>query len=73
MHEGVCRGGQKLVVLWVWLGIGLYGLFEYCLRAEMSLKCRQKFPGKERWLPDHLSPFGTSCSSSFNSLPQWLP
>jgi hypothetical protein len=42
------------------LGIEFYSLFEYCLRAEMSLRCRQRFPGKERCLLDHLSPFGTS-------------
>jgi hypothetical protein len=47
------------------LGIGFYSLFEYCLRAEMSLRNRQMFPGKEKCLLDHLSPFGTSCSPSF--------
>jgi hypothetical protein len=31
----------------------------------MSLRCREKFPGKERCLLDHLTPFGTSCSPSF--------
>jgi hypothetical protein len=45
--------------------LGIYGLFEYCLRAEMSLRCRQTFPEKERCLLDHLSPFGTSCRPSF--------
>jgi hypothetical protein len=49
------------------LGIGFYSLFEYCLSTEMSLRCRQKFSGKERCLLDHLSPFGTSCSPSSNS------
>jgi hypothetical protein len=55
------------VVLWIVLGIGFYSLFECCLRAEMSLRCRQKFPGKERCLLDHLSPSGTSWSPSSNS------
>jgi hypothetical protein len=30
-----------------------FSLFEYCLRAEMCLRCRQTFPGKERCLLDH--------------------
>jgi hypothetical protein len=34
--------------------------FVYCLKAEMSLMCRQKFHGKEGCLLDHLSAFGTS-------------
>jgi hypothetical protein len=34
----------------------------------MSLKCRQRFPGKERCLLDHLPPFGTSCSLSFKTM-----
>jgi hypothetical protein len=65
LHGGECRGTQKLAVPWVRLGIGFYSLFEYCLRAEMSLRNRQMFPGKEKCLLDHLSPFGTSCSPSF--------
>jgi hypothetical protein len=56
----------KLLFPWVELGIGFNSIFEYCLSAEMSLRCRQKFPGKERCLLDHLSPFGTSCSPSFS-------
>jgi hypothetical protein len=48
---------QKPVVLWVRLEIGFYSLFEYCLRVEMSLRYKQRFPGKERCLLDHLSPF----------------
>jgi hypothetical protein len=37
--------------------LGFYSLF-YCLRAEMSLRCKQKFPGKEKCLRGQLSPFG---------------
>jgi hypothetical protein len=32
--------------------------FLHCLGAEMSLRCRQRFPGKERCLLDHFSPLG---------------
>jgi hypothetical protein len=52
---------------WVFLA------FLHCLRAEMSLQCRQKFPRKKRCLLDHLSPFGTACSLSFNPPSQWSP
>jgi hypothetical protein len=38
----------------------------HCLGAEMFLRCRQRFPGKERCLLVHLSPFGTSCSPFFS-------
>jgi hypothetical protein len=62
---GACKGTRKLVITWVGLGIVFYSLFEYFLRAEMSLKCRQKFPRKEKCLLDHLSPFRASCSLSF--------
>jgi hypothetical protein len=30
------------------------------------LSCRQRFPGEERCLLDHLSLFGTSCIPSFS-------
>jgi hypothetical protein len=43
--------------------LGFYSPFLYCLMVEMS--CR--FPGKEKCLLGQLSPFGTSCSLSFNS------
>jgi hypothetical protein len=36
---------------------GFHTLFEYCPRVEMSLRCRQMFPGKEKYLLDQ-SPFG---------------
>jgi hypothetical protein len=39
---------------------GFIAFFLHCLGAEMSLRCRQRFPGKERCLLDHLSHFGTS-------------
>jgi hypothetical protein len=38
LHSGECRGTQKLVVPWVRLGI--YSLFEYFLRAEISIRFR---------------------------------
>jgi hypothetical protein len=60
------QGDRKPVIPWVRLGIGFYSLFLHCLGAEMSLRCRQRFPGKERHLLDHFSPFGTSCSPSFS-------
>jgi hypothetical protein len=41
--------------------------FFYCPKVEMSLWCRQIFPGKEKYLLGLLSPFGTSCSLSFKS------
>jgi hypothetical protein len=40
----------------------------YYLRVEMSLRCKQKFPGKEKCLLGQLSPSRTSCSLSFNLL-----
>jgi hypothetical protein len=67
LHERTCRVYQKLVVPWVGLRIGFYSLFEYCLRADMSLRYRQTFPGKKRYFLDHFSPFRTSCSPSFIS------
>jgi hypothetical protein len=39
--------------------------FLYCLRVEMSLRCKQKFPRKKKGLLDQLSPLGTSYSPSF--------
>jgi hypothetical protein len=60
-------GTQKLVVPWVRLEIGFYRLFVYYLRVEMSLRCRQTLPGKERCLLGQLSPFRTSCSLPFKS------
>jgi hypothetical protein len=50
-----CGSGWKL---------GFYSLF-YCPRAEMSLRCKQKFPWK-KCLLGQLSPSGMSCSPSFN-------
>jgi hypothetical protein len=35
------------------VGDGVFVSFLYCLRAEMSLRCQKKFPGKERCLLDH--------------------
>jgi hypothetical protein len=49
------------------LEIGFYSFFVYCLRVEMSLRCRQTFPGKEKCLLSQLPHFGTSCSLSFKS------
>jgi hypothetical protein len=63
LHGGECRGTWKLVVPWSGRRLGFYSLFVYCSRAEMSLRCRKRFPGKERCLLDHLSPFGTSSRS----------
>jgi hypothetical protein len=40
-----------------------------CPRAEKSLRCKQRFPGKKKCLLGKLSPFGTSCSPSFKSPP----
>jgi hypothetical protein len=48
------------VIPWVRIGSGFYRILLHCLGAEMSLRWRQRFPGKEMCLPDHLSPFGTS-------------
>jgi hypothetical protein len=73
LHGAEFRGTRKPVVPWVGMGIGFYSLFEYCLRAEMSLRCRQRFSGKERCLLDHSLPFGTSCNPSFNPPSQWSP
>jgi hypothetical protein len=39
----------------------------------MSLRCRQRFSGKERCLLDHLSPFRTSCSPLFSPSIGYLP
>jgi hypothetical protein len=65
MQRDLETGNRKLVVLWVRLEIGLYSLFcVYCPKPEMSLKGRQKFPGKKCSL-GQLSPLGTSCSPSF--------
>jgi hypothetical protein len=38
----------------------------YCWKVEISLRCRQMFPGKEKFL-GQLSPFGASWSLSFKS------
>jgi hypothetical protein len=35
--------------------------------VEMSLRCKQTSPGREKNLLGQLSPFGTSCSLSFKS------
>jgi hypothetical protein len=40
--------------------------FLHYLMAEMSFRCKQAFPRKEKCLLDHLSPFGTSCIPSFS-------
>jgi hypothetical protein len=50
------------------VGDWVFIAFLNCLRAEMSLRYSQRFPGKERYLLDHLPPFGTSCSPSFISI-----
>jgi hypothetical protein len=63
---GEYRGTWKLVIPWIRLGIGFYSFFLHCLGAEMSLRCRWRFPGKERCLLDHLLPLGTSCHPSFS-------
>jgi hypothetical protein len=47
------------------VGDWVFIAFLHCLRTEMSLRCRQRFAGKEWCLLDHLSTFGTSCSPSF--------
>jgi hypothetical protein len=39
--------------------------FLFCPRVEMSLRCKQMFPGKEKYLLGQLLPSGTSCSPSF--------
>jgi hypothetical protein len=52
-NQWSCGSGWKL---------GFYSLF-YCPRAEMSLRCKQKFSGKEKCILGQLSPFGTSCSN----------
>jgi hypothetical protein len=36
----------------------LYPFFVYCLWVEMSVRCRQMFPGKKKCSLDQLSPFG---------------
>jgi hypothetical protein len=59
-------GPWKPVVPWIRLEIGFYSLF-VCLRAEMFLRYRQTFPGKEKCLLGQLSPFGDSCSLSFKT------
>jgi hypothetical protein len=47
------------------VGDWVFIAFLYCQREEMSLRCKQKFPGKEKCLLGQLSPFGTSCSLFF--------
>jgi hypothetical protein len=47
------------------VGNWVFIAFFYCLRAEMSLRCKQTFPGKEKCLVEQFSPFGTSCSLPF--------
>jgi hypothetical protein len=42
----------------------LIAFFFYCPRVEMSLRCKQMFPGK-KCLLNQLSPFGTSCIPLF--------
>jgi hypothetical protein len=64
---GACKGTWKPVFPFIRLGIGLYSLFEHCLRVEMSLRYRWTFPGKKMILLEDLSPFETSFSLSFNS------
>jgi hypothetical protein len=41
--------------------------FLYCPRADMSLRCQQMFPGKEKCLYGQLSPLGTSYCPSLNN------
>jgi hypothetical protein len=53
------------------VGNWVFIAFLYCLRAEMSLRYKQKFPGKEKCLLGQLSPFGTSCSPSF-TMTHWM-
>jgi hypothetical protein len=45
--------------------LGFIAFFVYCLRVEISLRCGQTFPGKEKCLLGQLLPFGTSCSLFF--------
>jgi hypothetical protein len=73
LHDGIAGGPGTWWAHGLGWGWGFYSLFEYCLRVEMCLRCRQKFPGKEQSLLDHLSPFGSSCSLSFNHPSQWSP
>jgi hypothetical protein len=47
-----------------WVLIGFFFFF-FCPRVEVSLRSKQKFPGKEKSLFGQLSPFGTSCSLPF--------
>jgi hypothetical protein len=64
---GVCRGTLKPFVLMGQGGNWVFMVNYYCLQAEMSLRCKQTFPGKDKNILGQLSPSGTSCSLSFNS------
>jgi hypothetical protein len=50
------------------VGNWVFIAFFYCPRVEMSLMCKQKFPGKEKCLLGQLPSFGTSCRLSFQFL-----
>jgi hypothetical protein len=47
---------------------GEWGFIAYlhCLMVEMPFRCKWVFPREEKCLLDHLPPFGTSLSPSFN-------
>jgi hypothetical protein len=65
LHIVECRGTWKQWSCGLGWGVGFYSLFLHCLRAEMPFRCKQAFP-REKYLLDHLSPFGTSCSPTFS-------
>jgi hypothetical protein len=62
---GACRGTLKSVVPWDRLEFGSLEPFFYCLRTEMSLRCKQMFPGNYECFFGQLSPFETSYSPFF--------
>jgi hypothetical protein len=70
LHSGEFSGTRKLVVHGLGLGLGFID-FLHCLRAEMSLRCRQRFTERESCLLDHLTLFGTSCTLSFKRKGGW--
>jgi hypothetical protein len=47
--------------------VGNWAFIDFFIVQEMSLRCRQKFPGKEKCLLGQLSHFGSSCSPPFKS------
>jgi hypothetical protein len=52
-------GSMDQIGSWVFVAIF------YCLRVEMSLRCKQIFPGKEKCLLGQFLPFGISFSLPF--------